>query len=99
MVTVKVYAEVSLPKHPGATLDYCIDWSTWLGDDVLTSSTWTSAEGVVVESSTNDSKKATVWLSGGTANTKYLVTNTIATAAGRQETKSVYIKCTSTGGA
>lgn len=98
MATVRVHAEVTLLKHPGALLDYCIDWTPWLGEDTLASSVWEAPAGLVVEVSTNDTKTTTVWLSGGLANTKYLVTNTITTAAGRQETKSVFFKCTTTGG-
>ena len=45
-------------------------------------------EGVV---STNTTTTATVWLSGGTADTSYNIVNTIVTAGGRTEERTLTI--------
>jgi hypothetical protein len=78
-------------KDPDAVLDYEIDWSAWLGEDTITASTFTVATGLTEDSESNDTTAATVWLSGGTVGTRYLVTNHITTAAGRQNDRSFYI--------
>ena len=78
-------------KDPGATLDFTIDWSEWLDDDTISSSDWTVPDGITEASATNDTTTATVWLSGGTAGTRYTVTNTIVTAGGRTDERSIVI--------
>jgi hypothetical protein len=78
-------------KDPDAVLDYEIDWSAWLGEDTITASTFTVDTGLTEDSESNDTTAATVWLSGGTVGARYLVTNHITTAAGRQNDRSFYI--------
>ena len=75
-------------KSPAALLDYQIDWSSWLGTDTITSSEWSAPDALTVESSTNSTTAATIWLSGGTAGHDYLVSNTITTAGGRTDKRS-----------
>lgn len=60
--------------HPGPALD--------TGETISTSS-FTAATGLTVDSSSNDGTTATVTLSGGTAGEAYKVTNEITTSAGR----------------
>ena len=67
-------------KDPNAVLEYQIDWSSWLGADTIVTSTWTVPTGITKDSSTNTTTTATIWLSGGTAGTRYELTNRIVTS-------------------
>jgi hypothetical protein len=76
-------------KDPDAVLDYKVDWTAWLGDDTLTSSTFTaSSDAITLTSESNDSTSATVWISGGVLNGRYKVTNHITTSEGRVEDRT-----------
>lgn len=79
-------------KDPSGTLDYSIDWTDWLGTDTISSSSWTVPSGLEVGTALAGTAVATVWLSGGTAGNSYYVTNTIVTAAGRSDQRSLIIK-------
>ncbi len=70
-------------KDPNEVLDYVRTWTEFLAGDTITTSTWTAETGITVSSSSNTTTTATVWLSGGTAGNRYLVTNRIVTTAGR----------------
>lgn len=84
----------SFVKDPDAVLDYVVDWAAWLGEDMLSASAWAAQDGITVDSSSFEATgAATVWLSGGTVGTTYTVTNHITTAAGRQNDRSIKIKC------
>jgi hypothetical protein len=87
-MTTKVYL-----KDPAAVLDYQIDWSSWLGVDTITSSSWTASTGLTVDSDSNTTTTATVWVSGGTAGTTYQLTNRITTAGGRTDERTISISC------
>jgi len=80
-----------IEKDPDSELDYTIDWSDWLdsGDDIV-ASTWdleliTDDEAPLDEyqgsAYVSLTKKAVVYLSGGTAGFNYRVTNTVTTRA------------------
>lgn len=79
-------------KDPDAILDYSINWSSWLvtGDTIATS-TWTAETGITVDSDSNTTTAATVWLSGGTLGESYDVTNHIVTDAGREDDRTITI--------
>jgi hypothetical protein len=79
-------------KDPDSTLDYTLDWTAWLDGDTITSSTWTVPAGLVQESATYTTTTATIWLSGGIAGNDYVITNSIVTAAGRIEDRSIRIR-------
>lgn len=79
-------------KDPSAVLDYCIDWSAWLGSDTISTSTWTVTAGLTKDSDTNTTTTATAWFSGGTVGKKYVATNRIVTAAGRTDDRSILIE-------
>jgi hypothetical protein len=74
---------------PDSVLDYMIDWTGWLGADSIATSTWIVPAGLTKTSDTHDATTATIWLSGGTANSTYTVTNHIVTAGGRIEDRSL----------
>lgn len=89
MAVLKTYE-----KTPTAVLDYSIDWSSWLASgESISTSTWSVPAGITKDSDTNDTDSTTIWLSGGTAGTSYLISNTIVTnaATARTETRSFSI--------
>lgn len=84
---------INYKKDPDATLDYRVDWTAWLNGDTISSSTWIVAEvagaaGLVKSNEDNTATTTIVWLSGGTVNTRYRVTNRIVTAGGRTDDRS-----------
>jgi hypothetical protein len=82
------------PKDPSAVLDYQINWADWLPDgDTLSTSTWTAETGLTVDSESETTTAATVWLSGGTATEDYVVTNEVVTAGGRTDQRSILVPC------
>ena len=82
-------------KDPSAVLDYVFDWTEWLATgETITDHTITVDTGITVDSSTQDTGKVTVWLSGGTAGINYKVACLITTAAGRTDERTIWIKVT-----
>ncbi len=79
-------------KDPDAILDYQINWATWLVTDTISTSTWTVPTGITKVTDTNTTTTTTIWLSGGTADADYRLINRIATANGRTEERSIWIK-------
>ena len=77
-------------KDTADVADYQINWATFLGADTISTSVWTvpAGSGLVVDSSSNTTTTATVWLSGGTAGV-HAIANKIATAGGRTYERSV----------
>lgn len=81
------YIRTAPPKDPDAKLDYTQSWVGWLeeGEEIATSEWFVEGDdedltiGVDQYAPTHDETSATVWLVGGTASTKYLVTNRITT--------------------
>jgi len=78
-------------KDPDEVLDYSIDWSTWLGEDTISTSEWTVPAGITEDSDSNDTTSATIWLSGGTAGVKYSLVNEIVTAGGRTANRTISV--------
>lgn len=81
----------SFNKNTTDILDYTIDWTSWLGDDELISSSWVAGTGITKGSDYKTPHSTTVILSGGTADTVYNVTNTIVTQAGRTKAQCLTI--------
>jgi hypothetical protein len=79
-------------KDPQAVLDYPIDWESWLEGDTIATSTWTADAGITIESDTNTATTTTVWLSGGTLDAIYSLTNHIVTAAGREDDRTIQVR-------
>jgi uncharacterized phiE125 gp8 family phage protein len=73
-------------KRPNEVRDYLVDWTAFLAGDTIATSDVT-VTGATLDSDTNDTTSATVWLSGGTAGTTARIVNTITTAGGRTETQ------------
>lgn len=85
-------SSVTIRKDPQAVLDYGFDWSAWLDSDTIATSGWIVPDGLTEVSESNTTTTTTVWLSGGTASTTYRVVNTITTAGGRTDERSLLIR-------
>lgn len=72
-------------KNPRSVLEYSVDWSAWLVDDVISSSEWEVPSGLTETSNEATDTVTTVWLSGGVDGKSYVVLNHIVTAGGREE--------------
>ena len=80
-------------KDPSAVLDWAFDWTDWLAtSETITSHTITADPGIVVDSSTENAGKVTVWLSGGTAGEWYEIACLITTSAGRTDERTISIQ-------
>lgn len=79
-------------KDPDAVLDYVFDWSSFLGADTITSVSWGIPAGITSVTTSNTTTTATIWLSGGTLNTRYAIRNRIITTGGRTNDRTIYIK-------
>jgi len=87
-------------KDPDATLDYYIEWASWISTgDAIDDVEWTADTGITIGSGEYapivSGTKATVWLSGGTLGTKYRVTCRLTTTGGRIDDRSITINVVS----
>lgn len=81
-----------LLKDPQAVLDYAIDWAGVLpAGDTITSATVSADAGITVASNSASGQVHTIWLSGGTAGSSYLVTSQITTAQGRTDHRTIRV--------
>ena len=82
-------------KDPDATLDYSIQWSSWLtSGDTIADAEWVIPAGLTeAAASSVTSTTATCWLSGGTVGERYVVTCRVTTAGGRIDDRSILIRC------
>ena len=79
-------------KDPDATLDYELDWSTWLGTgETISAATVTVPAGITLDTDTNTDTTQTAWLSGGTAGAHYDVVYQITTNQSRTDDRTVRI--------
>jgi hypothetical protein len=72
-----------LHQTPSDTLDYTIDFTSWLNlvSDTISSVTWTIPAPLTGSSQTNTSYTATTYLAGGTPGQPYRIDCQITTAA------------------
>lgn len=86
-------------KDPNEVLDYVLDWSDRLDTgDTISTSTWsivTSSPALVIDSESETTTTATVWLSAGTVDVDYELLNRVVTAAGRTMDQTVFIRIAS----
>jgi hypothetical protein len=82
------------PKDPDATLDYQVDWTTYLTPlaDTISTSTWIVQTGITKGSDYKTATATTVWLSGGALGTRYKLINRIVTVGGRTDDRTFYVK-------
>ena len=79
----------SFVKDPQAVLDYTIDWSPWLADDLIVDSTWSVVGDVVLQDGVVYASITQIWASGGTEGTLADLTNHVVTAAGREDDRTI----------
>lgn len=91
-VEINAHGYPTWEKAPAAHKDYSLDWSDWLGTDTVQSSTWEVPDGLSKTSTGNTASVTSIWLSGGEVGKSYVVTNTITTAGGRVDSRSIEIK-------
>jgi len=72
-------------KDPNAIKDYTLDWSEWLDDDTISTSSWSVPTGITKVTDSTTSTTTIIWLSSGTQGSDYELFNTITTAGGRTE--------------
>jgi hypothetical protein len=85
----------SIDKDPQADLDYRFLWEAWLDGDTLATSSWAvqAGSGLTQHDDAIDGDDTVVWLAGGTVgDVAWRVTNTITTAAGRTEERSLMVR-------
>ncbi len=95
------------PKDPDATLDYVIDWRRWLEGDEIIASSWIVpapiddgvdngiqkvGEGFTTTLDPVGPGLTVIWISGGTLQYTYNLTNRIETLAGRIQDQSIPIR-------
>ncbi len=79
----------SFVKDPAAVLDYTIDWSPWLGEDTIVTSTWTVEGDVDLSDEAIFASVTQVWASGGTLGTLADLTNHVVTDEGREDERTI----------
>lgn len=78
-------------KDPGAVRAIPIDWSDVIGDDSITASVWDVPAGVVEQSNAISGAVTAITLSGGTAETDYLLVNRITFGSGQIDERTVRV--------
>jgi len=67
-------------KDPDAKLDFMIDWSDFLASgESISASSWYTPTGITEVSTSNTADTATIWVSGGTAGSSYILINRTTT--------------------
>lgn len=85
--------DYAIIKDPQAILDYGFDWSAWLDDDAISTSTWILPSGMTSVQEGINGSTTIIWLSGGVIETRYDVVNRIVTVAGRTDDRTIKIVC------
>lgn len=81
-------------KDPNALLDYQWDWSDWLADgETITSAVIDVPDDLTLDHQDDAATTVTAWLEGGTDGEGYQVTCSIVTSAGREDDRSIYLRC------
>ena len=82
----------NFPKDPQAVLDFEFDWSNWLqSGETISSHDITVPTGITLASDAESGGIVTVWLSGGTDGTNYIVACEITTSSARTDERSMRI--------
>lgn len=86
-----------LLKDPDALLDYSVDWGTdYLSGDALASSSWSvSPDGpgsLTIAGSSFDLLVSSAQVAGGEPGKIYRLSNTVMTAGGRRDCRSVVVR-------
>ena len=79
-------------KKVGSTLDYGINWASWLSDDTIASNEWIVPPGITVVSSGHNDTLAAITISGGTVGEINELISRITTAESKIECRSIHVK-------
>lgn len=81
-------------KDPRAKLPVTIDWSAWLTQEGTTiqSSAWVAEAGITTSAPASTTTAASVLVEGGTADTTYVLRNTITCANGVIDSRSIRVQ-------
>ena len=84
----------TMTKDPDAVLDYVFDWTDWLevGETII-SNVITVGSGITKDSDSESAGIVTIWLSGGTHGSDYLVACKITTSLDRTDERTINIRC------
>ena len=84
----------SFVKDPDAILDYTFDWGPWLGVDTISTSTWVAESGITIVPASEAivGNLTRLYLSGGSVNMGYEITNRITTVDSRTEERTILIR-------
>jgi len=75
-------------KTSAEILDYTVDWASFLSTDTISTSTWTLDTGITKVSDSHTTTTCTAFISGGSTDRTYMLTNVIVTAGGRTAARS-----------
>jgi hypothetical protein len=80
---------IEFKRDPSAVKDYGFDWASWLSSgDTISTSVWSAGACTVTSAAIVNSSTTMAFISGGTVDETYRVTNRITTAQGRVEEMS-----------
>lgn len=80
----------SIQKTPDGELGYGFDWTNWLIDDAIDSSSWEKVSGgssLIIAGSMLKGNITLVKLSGGETGKSYTLKNTISTTGGKRDSR------------
>ncbi len=76
---------------PDATVDFAINWSSWLDGDTIVTSVFLLPDGLTEVSSQHTDTVASIFVSGATRCRVYRITNRITTDVGRTMDKTIRV--------
>jgi hypothetical protein len=82
-------------KTPGSVVDFAVDWRAWLAPgEAITASAWTCEPTLPITGPAEAGGLAVAFLGGGVEGQTYRLTNAITTNGGRQDSRTIVIRCT-----
>lgn len=85
----------SAQKTPGSVVDFAIDWRAWLASgEVIENSVWTCEPALPLTGPGLAGGLAVVFVGGGVDGTTYRLKNAITTNGGRQDSRTIVLRCT-----
>lgn len=86
-------------KTPGSLVDFAVDWRGWLapGEAIATSS-WSCTPALPLSGAGEAGGIATTFVGGGAEGTTYRLVNSITTTGGRQDSRTIALRCTAARG-
>lgn len=86
-------SEILKIQDPAETLDYSLDWTSWLAGDTISTATWAiTPTGPTLSSPSVAGAVATTLVAGVAFATIYRLTCTVVTGMGRTSDRSITIR-------